>query len=109
MTRGKLLSYLNEKYGMNIGERLRKLDEEYNELKEIVMEEMKNDDYSHRHCIDFVRRFKDELADVNILIFHIAGILNTSQTKLLEYAYKKIKGMEVDPNFMRYHPHEDKS
>lgn len=107
MTKGEFLSYLNKRYGTNILERFKKLNEEFNELKDVMINELNNDDYSHRHCIDFTKRFVDELADVNVILFHIAGIMGTSQSRLLEYAQKKIKGREKDPNFMRYHPHKE--
>ena len=48
----------------------------------------------------------DELADLNGVIFHIAGILGLSQWELVLLAYDKVKGRQTDPNYKRTHPHE---
>lgn len=47
----------------------------------------------------------DELADVNVVLFHIAALLGYSQKELQEMAYTKIAGREKNPEFMRKHPH----
>lgn len=48
----------------------------------------------------------DELADLNAVVFHSAVILGISQRDLLEMAYDKVKGRQIDPNYKRTHPHE---
>lgn len=48
----------------------------------------------------------DELADVNVVLFHIAALLGYSQKELQEMAYAKIAGREKNPEFMRKHPHD---
>jgi hypothetical protein len=45
------------------------------------------------------------LADVNVVLFHIAALLGYSQKELQEMAYTKIAGREKNPEFMRKHPH----
>lgn len=105
MTKSRFLSYLNDKFGTNINERFNKLQEEFFELYDLMQAERENDNYTVEHCKEFVKNFKDELSDINVIVFHLAGILKTSQNKLLEQAEKKIKGREKDPNYMRTHPH----
>ena len=53
--------------------------------------------------------FIDELADLNAVLFHIAGILGLSQDTLLSMAADKVVGREKDPNYRRKHPHVEKS
>lgn len=103
-SREKILAMLDDKYGTDLSMRLKKLDEEYNELVETV-EEVPGT-LTLEHCVSFIRDFVDELSDVNILIFHIAGIMGVSQDELLSMAVDKIKGREKDPNYKRKHPHK---
>lgn len=104
MDKQKILEMLNEKYGTNLNLRLEKLSEEYNELVETV-EEVPGT-LTLEHCVSFIRDFVDELSDVNVIIFHMAGILGLSQDKLLAMAVDKIKGREINPNYKRKHPHK---
>lgn len=98
MERTEILEYLNKKYGTSIDSRMRKLEEEFNELKEAAEKDIfKNTE----NLADFV----DELADLNGVLFHIAGILGYSQDELMAMVMDKIKGREVDPNYKRKHPH----
>lgn len=48
----------------------------------------------------------DEMSDVVAVIAHLCSILGTDLNKLLKQAYKKVKGREKDPNYLRKHPHE---
>lgn len=105
MDKQKILEMLNEKYGTNLNLRLEKLSEEYNELVETV-EEVPGT-LTLEHCVSFIRDFVDELSDVNVIIFHMAGILGLSQDELLAMAVDKIKGREINPNYKRKHPHND--
>ncbi len=104
MDKTEILAILNDKYGTDISLRLAKLSEEYNELMEVVNRNIPQ--LTIQHCVDFTRDFIDELSDVNILIFHIVGILGLSQDELLLMAVDKIKGREKDPNYKRKHPHK---
>lgn len=98
MERTEILEYLNKKYGTSVDSRMRKLEEEFNELKEAAEKDIfKNTE----NLADFV----DELADLNGVLFHIAGILGYSQDELMAMVMDKIKGREVDPNYKRKHPH----
>lgn len=98
MERTEILEYLNKKYGTSVDSRMRKLEEEFNELKEAAEKDIyKNTE----NLADFV----DELADLNGVLFHIAGILGYSQDDLMAMVMDKIKGREVDPNYKRKHPH----
>lgn len=47
----------------------------------------------------------DEIADVNGVLFHFAMLLGYSPLKLLQRAYKKVKGREQAPNYARKHRH----
>ncbi len=104
MDKQKILEMLNEKYGTNLNARFEKLSEEYNELVEAVDEVPGT--LTLEHCVSFIRDFVDELSDVNVIIFHMAGIIGLSQDELLEMAVDKIKGRDIDPNYKRKHPHK---
>lgn len=98
MTDKEILELFNSKFGTSIDLRMRKLEEEFNELKEAhEADPFKNDG----NLSDFI----DELADLNAVVFHIAGILGLTQDELLSMAADKVVGREKDPNYKRKHPH----
>jgi len=98
MTNNEILALFNEKFGTSVDLRMRKLEEEFNELKEAhESDPFKNDGNQS----DFI----DELADLNAVLFHIAGILGLTQEELLSMAVDKVVGREKDPNYKRKHPH----
>ena len=101
----EILKMLDAKYGTDLSLRLEKLAEECNELQEAANKNVPNP-LTIEHCVDYTRDVLDELSDVNILIFHIAGIIGVSQDELLSMAVDKIKGREKDPNYKRKHPHK---
>lgn len=99
MEKEVILAKFNEKFGTSVDLRMRKLEEEFNELKEAhEADPFKNDG----NLSDFI----DELADLNAVLFHITGILGLTQDQLLEMAYDKVVGREKDPNYKRKHPHK---
>ncbi len=94
----EILKLFNERFGTSVNLRMRKLEEEFNELKEAhAKDPFKNDE----NLNDFV----DELADLNAVLFHIAGILGLTQDELLSMAADKVIGRMKDPNYKRKHPH----
>ena len=98
MDKEVILAKFNEKFGTSVDLRMRKLEEEFNELKEAhESDPFKNDGNQS----DFI----DELADLNAVLFHIAGILGLTQEQLLVMAFDKVVGREKDPNYKRKHPH----
>lgn len=92
MDKKELLEYFNKKFDTRISRRMKKLTEEFNELVEAVNSGKRED-------------IIDELADVNGVLFHIAGILVYTQDELLEMCADKVMGREKDPNYKRKHPH----
>lgn len=98
MEKTEFLKYLNGKFGMSVDSRMRKLEEEFNELKEAAAADAFK-------CDGNLEDFIDELADLNGVLFHIAGILGFTQDDLLEMVEDKVKGREIDPNYKRKHPH----
>lgn len=96
MTNNEILEIFNRKFGTSVNLRMRKLEEEFIELKEAHDQYKNNDNLS-----DFI----DELSDLNAVVFHIAGILELTQDKLLSMAADKVVGREKDPNYKRKHPH----
>lgn len=96
-----VIDYLSELYGKQIMPRFEKLDEECKELFEAV--EQYNLDATVEHMDNII----DELADVNIIITHIAGLLNLSQQQLIDIAIDKIAGRESNPEYKRKHPHNN--
>lgn len=91
-------------FGNDIESRCRKLTKEYNEFMEVVPGIYGK---NIAQCTDEqLAEIIDELADLNGVIFHIAGILGLSQWELVLLAYDKVKGRQTDPNYKRTHPHE---
>lgn len=91
-------------FGKDIALRCNKLTEEYHELMEVLDRPL---------CVigsegykEFISDFIDELADVNAVVFHIAGILGFTQDQLLNMAVDKVVGRVKDPNYKRKHPHK---
>lgn len=99
-----MLECMNLFYGKNIRKRFGKLTEEYNELLDAAHDYVVNG----RMPLDN-NDILDELADLNAVLFHIAGLFGYTQEQLLEMAYNKILGRQVDPNYMRKHPHKSTS
>lgn len=96
----KIMELFNELFGTNIASRCRKIEEEFNEYKEVVRAAMPTfDDPAQMNAVI------DELADLNAVVFHSAAILGITQRELLEMAYDKVKGRQTDPNYKRTHPH----
>lgn len=97
----RLFEKMNSLFGKNLQRRFSKLTEEYHELFVAV------DDMLVNGIIpDDKTEIIDELADMNAVLFHIAGLFGYSQKELLEMAATKIEGRQIDPNFMRKHPHK---
>lgn len=98
MNKEEILALFNERFGTSVDRRLVKLREEYGEL----MEAAEKDIYKNKDNLD---DFIDELADLNAVVFHIAGILGLTQDELLSMAADKVIGRMKDPNYKRKHPH----
>lgn len=96
----EIVDLFNELFGTNIASRCRKIEEEFNEYKEVVRAAMPTfDDPAQMNAVI------DELADLNAVVFHSAAILGITQRELLEMAYDKVKGRQTDPMYKRKHPH----
>ena len=100
---GGIVEMLNERFGTDIYMRCKKLTEEVNELFQVVRNSGAKVLTEFANVVDFV----DELADVNVVLHHIAAITGFTQTELLTIATNKIEGREKDPNFARKHPHTE--
>lgn len=103
----RLFEKMNKLFGKNIEKRLGKLAEEYNELFE-AFERYLSREKTQREINEInpgTHDIIDELADVNVVLFHIAALLGYSQKELQGMAYTKIAGREKNPEFMRKHPH----
>ncbi len=102
MEKTEILALFNERFGTSVDRRLVKLREEYGEL----MEAAEKDIFNNKDNLD---DFIDELADLNAVVFHIAGILGLTQDELLSMAADKVVGRMKDPNYKRKHPHVKRS
>lgn len=92
----EITDLFNKLFGTNIASRCRKIEEEFNEYKEVVRAAMPTfDDPAQMNAVI------DELADLNAVVFHSADILGISQRELLEMAYDKVKGRQTDPMYKR--------
>jgi len=86
--------YLTKKFGDKLSKRFDKLNEEYLELKEAAKGFLLYGNDRREELID-------ELADVNVIIYHIAAIMGVSQKELLHRAMTKILRREYDPGYKR--------
>ena len=102
MEKTEILALFNERFGTSVDRRLVKLREEYGEL----MEAAEKDIFNNK---DYLDDFIDELADLNAVVFHIAGILGLTQDELLSMAADKVVGRMEDPNYKRKQPHVKRS
>lgn len=92
----KFASMCNERFGTDIFSRIRKLEEETNELFEVSYELMQGDTpgaYEH---------FKDEISDVQAVLTHLASIVGLNFQTCLEMAKDKIEKRDTEPNYKRY-------
>lgn len=89
----EFLQHMTELYGDNLQDRIAKLGEEYEELHDAAAWAV-----STRPWRDDVI---DELADVNIIVAHIAHILGVTQEQLFDMAKDKITKRETNPNYKR--------
>lgn len=99
-----VIDFLNKKFGTDIRMRCKKLNEEVNELFEVVRSSGAQILTDIGHNIDFI----DELADVAVVLNHIAGIVGFTNKELEQIAIDKINGREIDPDFARRHPHKQR-
>lgn len=90
---------LAELFGIEYRNRIFKLKEEVNEL------EVAAENFVTEHTENNYIKLYEELADVNIIIYHIAKLLGRSQEELLKSAALKIKERINNPDFQRDHIH----
>lgn len=108
----RLFEKMNKLFGKDLKRRFGKLSEEYDELFEAIERGSQRREITKSECCeirvvpDRMSEVIDELADMNAVLFHIAALLGYSQKELLEMAATKIEGRQIDPNFMRKHPHK---
>lgn len=98
-----VIDFLNEKFGTDIYMRCKKLNEEVNELFQVVRSSGAQVLTQLAYNIDFI----DELADVAVVLNHIAGIAGFTNAELEKIALDKIKGRENNPDYERRHPHTE--
>lgn len=98
-----VIDFLNEKFGTDIYMRCKKLNEEVNELFQVVRSSGAQVLTQLSYNIDFI----DELADVAVVLNHIAGIAGFTNAELEQIALDKIKGRDSNPDYARRHPHTD--
>lgn len=98
-----VIDFLNEKFGTDIYMRCKKLNEEVNELFQVVRSSGAQVLTQLAYNIDFI----DELADVAVILNHIAGIAGFTNAELEKIALDKIKGRENNPDYARRHPNTD--
>lgn len=98
-----IIDSLNEKFGTDIYMRCKKLNEEVNELFQVVRSPGAQVLTQLAYKIDFI----DELADVAVVLNHIAGIAGFTNAELKKIALDKIKRRENNPDYARRHPHTD--
>lgn len=91
----------NKYFGTNIEQRLIKLNEEINELKDAIYDYF---DQAKHGNVDYTD-VKDEMGDVLAVITHICSLIDTDPSDLFWEAVDKIEGRRKDPNYKRKHPY----
>lgn len=92
MERRERVAYLTHRYGDRTHDRLLKAAEEVKELVEA---------YKSADTVEDFDDFIEELGDVTLVLFHIAGIFCKSQEDLVAMALEKVKIRETNPNYKR--------
>lgn len=98
----EMLDTFSNFFGTDIKTQNIKLDEEYREYIEAA-----NAFISSPEKPMLLEEMVDELGDLAAVVFHIAGIVGKTPYELLQSAYDKVVGRQVDPMYRRKHPHED--
>ena len=90
-----------ECYGDNLGAKIGKLVEEYNEFMTVA------DDYTINGILyDTIKDdMLDELSDVYCVVYQLARILGSDEKELLRMAYDKAEKRRKEPDYKRKHPH----
>lgn len=98
----ELFEHMDELYGKLPSERVKKLQEEVNELADAIKA------FDEAPCLARAEIVYDELADVAVVLHHLLHITQEPLEHLLAHAEKKIRGRETDPNYMRHHEHKER-
>lgn len=92
MERQERVAYLTRRFGDSTQGRLDKAQEELSELVEA---------YKNAETVEDFEDFLEELGDVTLVLFHIAGIFSKSQEELVAITLEKVKMRETNPNYKR--------
>ena len=92
MERQERVAYLTRRFGDSTKGRLEKAQEELSELVEA---------YKNAETVEDFEDFIEELGDVTLVLFHLAGIFSKSQNDLVEMTLEKVKIRESNPNYKR--------
>ena len=93
----KVVDIFDEKYGRDFHKRTEKLREECKKLVEAI----DNLSISPIPRYGEIHRLIDEMADVSVLIVHVASILNKNVVDLLEMAIDKVLKRVDNPDYNR--------
>lgn len=92
MVRQERVAYLTRRFGDSTEGRLEKAQEELSELVEA---------YKNAETVEDFEDFIEELGDVTLVLFHLAGIFSKSQDELVAMTLEKVKMRETNPNYKR--------
>lgn len=88
----KISEYLTSLFGSDIRSRINKLCEEVTELREAHADE----------------EIAEELADVQLVVYHIATLQGLTTNDLIISALEKVRMRESDQAYQRHHEHIDR-
>lgn len=91
------IQMFNADYGMNLSDRLNKLQEETDELKQAISEYI-----AGSNNVDAII---DEMSDVLAVMTHVSHLLGTNTDKMFDNALDKIIKRKKNSNYKRTHPH----
>ncbi len=86
MEENEIMEGMTARYGKNIPQRMKKLNEEVRELHNAIA-------FASSESI------LDELADVQIIVAHMAHIMGADSQQLINAAWQKICRRDIDPTY----------
>ncbi len=86
MEANEIMEGMTARYGKNLSQRMKKLNEEIRELHNAIA-------FSGSESI------LDELADVQVIVAHMAHLMGTTPQELINSAWNKILRRDTDPTY----------
>lgn len=94
----KIIKLFNSKFTRNIKDRIIKLEEEFNEFKE-VYDEFEGTSFDEKGNIYL--HLQDEAADVYAVVLDLINIVGLNHDTAIEMIFDKITKRDINPNYKK--------